>query len=322
MPPPIRKYDALGFPVPATFDDLQMPDRDATSPAARPASNAPPTRRAGRKKRIILGLVLLGIVVLAAVPWLTDVGQGLLGDWLAQRARQKFVDGDMSGAVADSTRAFSLLGDQLNEDRRIELLAIRASAKLAIHDLEGSLADFDRVLTSPKPHRELRVRYYLNRSWVHCRLKNYAAAVKDSSSAIQLFGRDHEVLLNQRAYIRALANAEKQDKQELEAGLQDVERALSLEPDKPAFLDTKGYLLHLLGRNTEAETEMNRAIELTAALNQHGYAADDARQLREDLAVMHYHRGLIHDALGRKDKAIEDFQLAEEYGYNPEAGVL
>jgi tetratricopeptide (TPR) repeat protein len=324
MPPPIRKYDAFGFPIPATFDDLLMPDRDATSQPARSksaTSNTPATRRAGRKKRIILGLILLGIVVLAAVPWLKDVGQGLLGDWLAQRARQKFDDGDMPGTVADSTRAFSLLGDQLHDDRRIELLAIRACAKMEIHDLEGSLADFDRVLTSPKTNRGMRVRCFLHRSWVHCRLKNYAAGVDDASSAIQLYGHDDAVLLNQRAYIRALANAEKQDKQELEAGLQDVERALSLSPDKAAFIDTKGYLLHLLGQYADALREMKRAIELTEAV-QRMYHAEGAQQLRENLAVMYYHRGLIHEALGQKDEAIDDFQRAEENGYNPDAGVL
>src|SRR5688572_32181175 len=96
MPPPIRKYDALGFPIPATFDDLKMPDRDAIGPPAKAASKPAAPRRAGRKKRIILGLILLGIIALAAVPWLTDVGQGLLGDWLAQRARQKL------GAGADA----------------------------------------------------------------------------------------------------------------------------------------------------------------------------------------------------------------------------
>jgi tetratricopeptide (TPR) repeat protein len=214
------------------------------------------------------------------------------------------------------------LGDQLNDDRRIGLLARRASAKSEINDLEGSLADFDRVLTSPLPSRELRVQCFLQRSWVQCRLKNYVAAVDDISSAIQLYGRDHAVLLNQRAYIRALANAEKKDKQELQAGLEDIERALSMAPDKAAFIDTRGYLLHLLDQNKDALQEMDRAILLTKAVEQRVYRVEDGQRLREDLAVMHYHRGLIYDALGQKQEASDDFQLAEEYGYNPDAGVL
>ena len=321
MPPPIRKYDALGFPVPATFDDLPMADRDGTGKVADPRSDSARSGRASRRKRIVLGLILAGIVVLAAVPWLMNAGQGLLGDWLAQRARQRFQDGDMPGTVADSTRAFTLLGDQLEDERQIELLVIRASAKLAINDLEGSRADFDRVLSSPKTSRAMRVECYHRRSWVHCRQKNYVAAVEDASSAIQLYGREHEVLLNQRAYIRALANAEAKDKQELEAGLNDVNLALKRAPDNAAFLDTKGYLLHLLGNHDEALREMDRAIDLTLAA-QHRFYRGDRQRVLEDLAVMHFHRGLIYEALEQHDQAKINFQQAEEFGYDPDAGVL
>jgi tetratricopeptide (TPR) repeat protein len=319
MPTPIRKYDALGFPIPATFDDLPQVDRDGTG---KPANSRPNTARspgASRRKRIVLGLILAGIVVLAAVPWLMNAGQGLLGDWLAQRARQRFNDGDMPGTVADSTRAFTLLGDQLEDERQIELLWIRASAKLAINDLDGSLADFNRVLSSPKTGRAMRVECYHRRSWVHCRQKNYVAAVEDASSAIQLYGRDHEVLLNQRAYIRALANAEVKDKQELEAGLQDVDLALVKSPDNAAFIDTRGYLLHLLGKNEQALPVMERAIDLAGQRRlYHG----NLQRWQEDLAVMHFHRGLIYEALGQLDQARIDFLRAEELGYNPDAGVL
>jgi tetratricopeptide (TPR) repeat protein len=326
MPPPIRKYDALGFPIPATFDDLQMPDRDMLTRPVSPAPIAAPKRRAGKRKRIVLGLILLGIVLLAAVPWLKDVGAGLLGDWLAQRAREKFVQGDMPGTIADSTRAFSLLGDHLNDERRIELLVIRAMAKMELNDLEGSRGDFDRVLTSPITDRVNRIRSYLGRSWVHCRQKNYAAAVEDASAAIEFDGPDHvipfEVRLNQRAYIRALANAEKRDKQDLRAGLKDVDAALTLQPENAAFIDTRGYLLYLLGEYHDALSEMKRAIALTEFAFQRVYRAEDSQKLREDLAVMYYHRGLVREALGEKLEADSDFRLAQEFGYNPEAGVL
>ena len=322
MPPPIRKYDALGFPVPATFDDLQLPDRDMLTRPTGSARKAPPKQRAGRRKRIVLSLILVGIVLLAAVPWLKNVGTGLLGDWLAQRAREKFVQGDMPGTIADSTRAFSLLGDHLNDERRIDLLIIRASAKMELNDLAGSRADFDRVLTSPKAGPATRIRCYLGRSWVHCRQQDYVAAVADASSALELYGRDHEVLLNQRAYIRALANAEKRDQQELQAGLDDVDRALSMQPDNAAFIDTRGYLLYLLGNHDDARDEIERAIALTETQFQREYRAADSQRLREDLAVMYYHLALILQAKDQKHDAEANFRLAEEFGYNPEAGVL
>ena len=92
MPAPIRKYDQHGFPVPGTFEDLPMPDRDSTA-VVKGAAALP--RGASRRKKIVLGLILLAVIALAAIPWLADVGQGLLGNWLAQRARNRFNDGDM-----------------------------------------------------------------------------------------------------------------------------------------------------------------------------------------------------------------------------------
>ncbi len=316
MPPPIRKYDALGFPVPGTFDDLTLPDRDAS--VSNPIAPSRP-QKASRRKRVILGAAFLAIVVLATVPWLKGLGQGLLGDWLAQRAREKFSRGDMPGTVADSTRAMTFLGDNLSDDRQIELLAIRACAKLKINDLEGSLADFDRVLTSPKPRHDIRILCYFQRSWARCRLHDYPAAVADASAAIELNGRDNPTLLNQRAYIRALAN---RSKEELSAGLADVERAIAMTRENPAFIDTRGYLLHLLSRNDEALRAMTRAIELTLDERGRIYDADDVHTLTENLAVMYYHRGRVNSALGLKTEATKDFRLADEYGYDPENGVL
>jgi tetratricopeptide (TPR) repeat protein len=264
--------------------------------------------------------ILASCVLVAAVPWVKDAGQGLLADWLAQRARKKFIAGDMPGTVADSTRAFSLLGEEVEDSKAADLLLLRGIAKLRLNDLNGSLADLNRAIGSPNTRRGLREECYFHRSWVHCRLKNFGEAVNDATEVIQLAGDHHPnlaMLLNQRAYIRALANA---GKDELEAGLKDIERALAMTRENAAYIDTRGYLLHLLGRNDEALRDMNRAIDLTGAVRL--YRANEADRLREDLAVMCYHRGLVYDALGMKDKAIEDFQMADELGYNPEAGVL
>ena len=323
MPAPIRKYDQHGFPVPGTFEDLPMPDRDSPGRAAAPSSVRP--RGASRRKKIVLGSILLAVIALAAIPWLTNVGQGLLGNWLAQRARNRFNDGDMPGTVADSTRAFGLLGDELSDDRRIELLAMRGIAKLEIQDLEGSRSDFDRVLTSPKAGPGIRLMCYYRRSWANCRLHDYAAAVADATEAIKLLGRNDQLLptlLNQRAYVRALANANQQERDELEAGLQDIERAMLMAGDNPAFIDTRGYLRHLLGDNKHALEDMQRAIALTERRRERAYAFDETEGLKKDLAVMYFHIALIHDALGSKVEAQKYHQQAEEFGYDPAAGVL
>jgi hypothetical protein len=55
---------------------------------------------------------------------------------------------------------------------------------------------------------------------------------------------------------------------------------------------------------------------------QREYRFEEVEQLKKDLAVMHFHRALIHEARGSKIEAENDHRKAEEYGYNPAAGVL
>jgi hypothetical protein len=92
--------------------------------------------------------------------------------------------------------------------------------------------------------------------------------------------------------------------------------------DNPAFIDTRGFLRHLLGDHQNARVDMDLAINLTLHRLQRAYQFDEVEQLKKDLAVMHFHRGLIHDALGNKADAELDHREAEENGYNPAEGVL
>jgi tetratricopeptide (TPR) repeat protein len=92
-------------------------------------------------------------------------------------------------------------------------------------------------------------------------------------------------------------------------------------------------LLHLLGRNEEALTEMKKALTFCEK-EKREYLRDqlnrlDERQferklqmLNEDLAVMYYHRGLIHQQMERRQEADEDLSKAKELGYDPTKGVL
>jgi tetratricopeptide (TPR) repeat protein len=153
-------------------------------------------------------------------------------------------------------------------------------------------------------------------------LKNYAAAISDATSAIELAGREIPTFLNQRAYIRALANLNKQD---LEAGLRDVERAIELSRDNrenAAFIDTRGYLLYRLGRHDEALKDMERAIELMLSARDSAFLPSDFKRFKESMAVMFYHRGVIYEALGRHEEAAVDLLEADRLGYDPDAGVL
>src|SRR5690606_41023281 len=49
---------------------------------------------------------------------------------------------------------------------------------------------------------------------------------------------------------------------ELERGLELVNRALEIQPDNPAYIDTRGWIYFMMGRYPEARDEIERAIAL------------------------------------------------------------
>jgi tetratricopeptide (TPR) repeat protein len=120
---------------------------------------------------------------------------------------------------------------------------------------------------------------------------------------------------------------------DLEAALSDVEAALEGSGAGSAeFLDTRGFILHLLGRHREAIDDLNQAIGKTqqsrrqvAGLAGRADPDDVAYRLRSidhALAVMHHHRGLACRAIGLDRQAAQDFEVAERKGFDPARGVL
>jgi tetratricopeptide (TPR) repeat protein len=116
------------------------------------------------------------------------------------------------------------------------------------------------------------------------------------------------------------------DRKELEAGLDDIQRAMRMVRSNAAanaaFIDTRGYLYHLLGEQQKALDDLDKAISLTTAERSHLRLPEMQEKLNEDLAVMHHHRSLVHQALGNIEEAESDRELANELGYDPDAGVL
>jgi tetratricopeptide (TPR) repeat protein len=72
-----------------------------------------------------------------------------------------------------------------------------------------------------------------------------------------------------------------------------VDRALVAEPDNPAFLDSRGWALHKLGRSADADAPLRRA----------------ATALRGS-SVIQLHHAEVLIALGKRDEAVERLDLA------------
>ncbi len=77
-----------------------------------------------------------------------------------------------------------------------------------------------------------------------------------------------------------------------------INRALELEPDNPAFIDSQGWLLHKQGKNKAALEALLRAESLL-------------KELQPEDAEILEHIAVVQEALGDKKAAIEAFKRAE-----------
>jgi tetratricopeptide (TPR) repeat protein len=100
---------------------------------------------------------------------------------------------------------------------------------------------------------------------------------------------DNALTLNYLGYMYA----EKDIK--LDEAIEMIEKALELEPDNGAFLDSYAWVLYKLGRYEDAIVPMNSAIEI-----------------EQDDAILYDHQGDIYAALNKLDKAVESWKKALE----------
>ncbi len=326
-------YDRHGFPIPKEFEPpaggarrreaaaVPEPSRSSFEPATDAASVRPAT--AGRlKKSVLLALLALGVVPAIAAPVLLPVVRDAVVQWSVDGAMMHEGRGNVAAAARHVGRAIDW-ADADAAGPRCELLCWRADLRLKAGDAAGAIADADQAVTiAPTAAQSHRIR-----ALAHVVAGNPEAALADATAVVRLEGDGHPDALNHRAYIRALVGLE------LPAALEDIEAALAGSGAGSAeFLDTRGFILHLLGRHQEAIDDLNRAIDKARQARQElmmlsGRVDSDAlayrlRPLDHGLAVMHHHRGLACQAAGLERQARQDFEVAKRKGFAPDRGVL
>jgi tetratricopeptide (TPR) repeat protein len=318
------KYDRHGFPIPPEFAPPVEPAAlvrpkgarvpDATTSAARP--------QAGRRKRFFLLAVLAAVVVpgLLAPGLMPAIGDAVV-QWSLERAIAHEGRGDLRTAVRDVSRAIGWAGR--DAERKSRLLCWRAMLRIENRDPRGAIVDADQAMAiAPTLTQPRRVR-----ALAQVMLDQPDGALADAEAAVDLAGPGDPEALNHRAYVRALVN------RDLELALADIDAALAEDASGPAeFLDTKGFVLHLLGRHHEAVDLLNVAIDLTQKNRRDltslaGHADPDElayrlRSLDHGLAVMHHHRGIACRALGLEGQARQDLETADRKGYAPDRGIF
>jgi len=237
--------------------------------------------------------------------------------WSLEQATLHEVQDDLPTAVTHMDRAVDWYG------RDTELLCMRAMLRLENRDAAGAIADAElaaeEMPTSPTPARVLAL--------AHVVAGAPEAALEAADLAVRLSGPGDPEALNHRAYIRALVG------RDLSEALADIDAALAVRDDEPVeFLDTRGFVLHLLGRQQEAIDQLNLAIDgmqrerrqalLLAERVDRVQLARRLRWLDHSLAVMHHHRALACQAIGLEEQAEQDFETARKKGFDPSRGVM
>lgn len=327
-----NEYDKLGFPVPATFEE-QKP-------------------RQPRARRIGVFWPLLGLVFVVTLIFYGPGGAAMFFTW---RAEERAQQGDFGGAVGDLGTAIYWTENAPQGKPVPELYEFRARLRLMADPSEKSVAaaisDLEVVIRlapgKPAPLSELanalmRLSFHRPQSAdaLHERALRLCDQVVELAAPIAPSPR------NSRAYVRAVAG------KELEAGMQDVEQAILLleqlqgldgpvaeagieyRSQRAAFLDTRGYLFHLLGDDRQGLADMHEAIKLQTEVSAaelasaRGEGVSQARfkiverMHNEIRAVMLYHRGVIYEKLGRTEEAEADLFEAKKLGYDPLKGVF
>lgn len=306
-----------------------------------------PARPLTAQRWFRLAMVLLGLAAIAGVVVYTQ-GDTFMASWYASRAEAKASQGDYHGAIADVSHAIQQTPDNVLLYMRRGQYRLNADPP----DLDGAIADFDHVLSVDEGYAD----GYFSRSMVYQRMalllddeqraaKLHAAAIADLERARKELPENDPRLLNQLAYTRAVAGVDlEQALQEINTVLSgvDAQALLASVEEEPingadllrareilAYLDTRGYIQHLLGNQEAALKDMDLSIDLHLATDRaifNRLPDENARaafQREQDklYAVLLHHRGLVHQALGNEPQAQADLTKAQELGYNPKAGV-
>lgn len=276
----------------------------------------------------ILGFGLLVIAPVIAVNFHTEISR-----WKLAAAMEAWERGE-------TTAGDQLVREALEWDPQNHLVALARAQRLTeTKDYAGALeildqAHEDGASVSTFLRAELLTK--LGRAKEAVKLFDpaiQAIRVAESETVIQILKGAYRGnlanFLNMQAYLRAVGNFE------LDIAFDQIEEAISYLSDKrarTAMLDTRGFIRWRKGEYAEAlvdldvavkqaEEELEQALSPKAGLGRKSVTSADLRkesaQLKKPVAVIRYHRGLVHQSLGDEVKAEQDFVRVRELGFEP-----
>lgn len=168
----------------------------------------------------------------------------------------------------------------------------RYMAHINAEDYQGAVDDADAII-KVEPSRG-----YIMKGDALARLNKSDEALEAYSKAL---GHDptNATALNNRAYHLATIQ------ENLVEAAKDVEEAIDIGGEQPAFVDTRGFISYLRGDFKQALADFNQALR----------DADAEGLDPEFSAEILFHRGLVHRKLGEEELAEQDFAKAKELGF-------
>lgn len=307
-------------------------------------SNHPAGETAKPRRWLNNLLVISTAYLLVLLPILWEEGPRERVRWYVAAAESAWSQGNQTAALPLLTTAIEMAPDSG------ELWLRRAEWHRSLGDEQASLADASRALEGVEGRE--RIELLMQRAELLQHLHRWREAVVDwkeirrlSDSGTSVANEEREEgevrsssdtsapnpisraqLLNGLAYARALAHME------LNEALLEATEALQEDENSAAILDTRGYILFLLGRREEAIADLERAVRLQQNdLRLWQRVFEEQRQqlvdltvlrqidqfYRRALAVMLYHRALAYEKT-EPEKARRDFeQIQNELGFQP-----
>jgi tetratricopeptide (TPR) repeat protein len=266
---------------------------------------------------IVLCASVVGAIALFAAVFLPKEIQ----QWRIAAAEEKRLDGDLRGAIQELDEHIA------KNPRDIELRRRRAKWLMENKDYKQALQEIDQVIT----WRETDVEAYELRAQIHQSMGESGKAVADYKKIITFDSvtarRDRAEALNGLAYARALANAE------INEGLVNIDEAMRLVGENAAMLDTRGFLYYRQSDFDRALKDLDHSVDFVESFYQqylnNGFAGTDPREKKQEdkkyaqmVAVIRYHRSLVHEARDEKEKAEDDRRRVRELGFEPNESLF
>lgn len=304
------------------MDQWSLPAQNAPDPLLRPADLPPRDQRRARLWRWgTIGLIAAMVVVPVAVKQFPRE----IALWVAATAIEARLNGETGAAMQGLDRALTW------DPRNARLYLQRAVWNREDGKFDAALDDCERAIELA-PWNPMG---YFQRSEVLQHLRRHDEALADWKKIAELNAQQRDMsdvsVWNGLAYARAIAD------QEIEAGLEDIQRAVKRQPDSPEILDTQGYLRYRAGQFTEAIRDLDEAVAMMEiALKRKedtlGKVPSPVVDLREAeyerkrmslvLAVVLYHRSLVLDKMDQSAAAAADRDRVRQLGFDPLAELF